>query len=118
MEGLFIYCTVNLQLSFFKKNLQLCRPVAEDPVERDDVVLLLLREATALEVGVEVVDPPRQQLLPQQQPTPWRLMRSRRRGRPGGGVGGASFGSRVLCPAPLRGAETRPRGRAGARREP
>ena len=62
------------------------------------VVLLLLREAATLEVGSEVVDPPRQQLLPQrfspaslwsklQQPTPWRLMRSRRRGRRGGGVG-------------------------------
>ena len=58
MEGVFIYCTVNLQLSCFKKNLQLCRPVAEDPVERDDVVLLLLREAAALEVGAEVVEPP------------------------------------------------------------
>ena len=72
--------------------MQLCRLVAEDPVERDDVVLLLLREGAALEVGAEVVDPPRQQLLPQrfspaslgsnlQQPTPWRLMCSRRAGQ-------------------------------------
>jgi hypothetical protein len=33
-------------------------PVPQDLVERDDEVLLLLREAAALEVGAEVVDPP------------------------------------------------------------
>jgi len=36
----------------------LYRPVAEDLVEREDEVLLLLREAAALQVGTEVVDPP------------------------------------------------------------
>ena len=33
------------------------RPVAQDLMERDDEVLLLLREAAALEVRAEVVEP-------------------------------------------------------------
>jgi hypothetical protein len=38
--------------------IALHRPVPQDLVKRDDEVLLLLREAAALQVRAEVVDPP------------------------------------------------------------
>lgn len=48
------YCKTNLKALHGK----LDEPVTEDLVQPDDVVLLLLREAAAPEVGAEVVEPP------------------------------------------------------------